>query len=131
MSISAKLMTAKIGVTEIAGTHEVSSDEEADRLEATTAADNGRSRKDAGVVETRVRVVFYLDVTTGVHVFIRAGTILTALKFFARSGAVTPIFTWSSATVFSSRIRGQIRDRMIVEAEIEPNGDAATAADCN
>jgi hypothetical protein len=131
VSISAKTMTANLGAAVIVGTHEVSTDEEADRLEATTAADNGRARKDAGVVETRVRVVFYLDVTTGVHVFIRAGTVLTNLKFFARTGAVTPLFTWTSATVFSSRVRGQIRDRMIVEAEIEPNGDVTTAADAN
>lgn len=131
MSISAKLITAKLGAAEIVGTHEFGSDEEADKLEATTAVDNGRSRKDAGVVEDRIRVLFYLDVTTGVHVAFRAANVLTNLKLFARNLAITPILSYASATIFSRRIRGQIRDRLIVECELEPNGDVITAADCN
>lgn len=131
MSISGKFLTAKLGTALIVGTHEIGADEEADRLEATTGADNGRARKDAGVVETRMRVVLYLDVTSGVYTTLRAGTTLTDLKFFARAAATTPIYAATSATVFSMRLRGQIRDRFIVECEIEPNGDVVTAAEPN
>ncbi len=127
MSISGKYLTARLGATNITGTHEWSVSESGDRLEATTGANNGRGKKDVGVIDTRIKVVFYLDVSSGAFVFIRTGTALTDLKLFADGNSVTPLYSISSATVFEASVRGQIRDRFIVDAEIEANGDVVTA----
>lgn len=129
--ISGKYLTATLGAmaTNIDGTHEWQAQESADRIEATTGANNGRAKKDAGVIETRIRVVFYLDIATGLYAFIRAGTVLTDLKLWHDSAALAPVFAISSATVFDSTVRGQVRGQMIVEAEIEANGDAIIVTD--
>jgi len=129
VSISGKYLGAAVGMTDISGVHEWSMDETGDPLDATTGADNGRGKKDVGVIDTRIRVVFYLDISSGVYAFIRAGTTLTNLKLFHDLNALTPLAAFTTATVFTSRVRGQIRDRMIVEAEIEPYGDVITVTD--
>lgn len=129
MAISGKYLSASIGATNIVGVHEWSFDETADRLEATTGSNGGRGKKDVGVIDGNIRIVFYFDTSTGDYAFIRAGTTLSNLKLFHNIDAATPLVAVSSATVFTSRVRGQVRDRMIVEAEIESNGDVITITD--
>lgn len=131
MSISGKFLTAKINTTVIAGVHEWTVNETADRLEATTGADGGRGKKDVGVIDTTVRIVFYFDITTGEHLFIAAGTTITTLKLFADGAAVTPLYSFTTAKVFDKTVRGQIRDRFIVDTDIEAYGNVITAADGN
>lgn len=131
MSISGKYLKATIGATPtiIAGTYEWSVNETGDRLEATTGADNGRGKKDVGVIDTRVKVTFYFDVTAGVFNFIRPGTILTSLKLYTDSSNTNPLYAFTSAKVFDTNVRGQVRDRFIVEADIEAYGNVITVAD--
>jgi hypothetical protein len=76
-SISGKFLTGKVGIGDIDGIHEWSVNETADRLEATTGADGGRGKKDVGVIDTRIRVVFYLGINDGQYIFIRPGTTIT------------------------------------------------------
>jgi hypothetical protein len=129
MSISGKYLSAAIGMTNIEGTHEWSFDEKGDRLEATVGSTNGRGRKDVGVIDSNIRIVFYLDITSGEYAFIRAGTTLSNLALFHDMNADDPMFLIATAKVFDSRVRGQVRERMIVEAEIEPYGDVITVVD--
>lgn len=131
MSISGKFLTAKIGTTNIAGTHEWSCRETGDKLEATTGTDGGRGKKDVGVIDTIVRVVFYLDITTGAHGFIRTGTTLSNLKLFLDGSATNPLYAFTTAKVFDCNTRGQVRDRFIVEADIEAYGNVVTANEPN
>jgi len=131
MSISGKFLGADVGGEAIDGTHEWSVTETADALEATTGAHNGRGKKDVGVIDTKIRVMFYLDITTGVYAFIRAGAVLANVDLFADVNASAPLYSFATATVFSSTVRGQIRDRMIVEAELEASGDVVTANEPN
>jgi hypothetical protein len=129
VSISGKFLTAAVNGVNIDGTHEWSVAESGDRLEATTGANNGRGKKDVGCIDTRIRVVFYLDISTGLFTFIRTGAVLTDLQLFHNIVASAPLYQIASATVFDATVRGQIRDRMIVEADIEANGDVVTATD--
>jgi hypothetical protein len=131
VSISGKFLTATIGTTPIDGTHEWSVQETVDALEATDGASGGRAKKDFGVTDTKIRVTFYLDVTTGAYTFIRAGTSLTNLALYADANSATPLYVIGDASVFSATVRGQIRDRFIVDAEIEAYGDCVVASDPN
>ncbi|AMV27563.1 hypothetical protein VT84_24390 [Gemmata sp. SH-PL17] len=131
MSITGKYLTAMVSAAPIAGTHEWSANETGDRLEATTGADNGRGRKHVGVIDSRFRIRFYFDITTGAANFIRTGTTLSDLALFADKDADTPIYLIESATVFDFNIAGQVRDRFIVDADIEANGDVIDFSDGN
>jgi hypothetical protein len=129
--IQGAFLSAKLGATPatIVGTHEWSVNEVADRLEATTGADSGRGRKEAGVIDTRIKIRFYFDVASGVAAFIRAGTVLTDLKLFADESSSSPMYSITSATVFGFNVQGQVRDRFIVDADIEANGAVITFTD--
>jgi hypothetical protein len=129
MSISGKYLTAAINGVNIEGTHEWSFKETADRLEATTGADQGRGKKDLGVIDGNVRIVFYFDIATGVYEFIRPGSQIVDLALYHDGNAATPLVLIADAQVFDATVRGQVRDRMIVEAEIEPYGDVVTVTD--
>lgn len=131
MSISGKFLSATVGVGTIEGTHEWTVNERGDRLEATTGANNGRGKKDVGVIDTMVKIVFYLDITTGEFQFIRTGTTLTNLKLFLDNTATNPMYLLTSARVFDTTVRGQVRDRFIVEADIEAVGDVVTQNEPN
>jgi hypothetical protein len=130
-SISGKFLTGKVGIGDIDGIHEWSVNETADRLEATTGADGGRGKKDVGVIDTRIRVVFYLGINDGQYIFIRPGTTITNLNLWADQDATTALYAFTSAKVFDTTVRGQIRDRFIVEADLEAYGDVITATDPN
>ena len=129
--ISGKYLTALVGSTPIDGTHEWDANETGDRLEATTGSSNGCGKKDVGVIDTRIKIRFYFDITTGSAAFIRAGTVLTDLALYADGTADVPIYLIESATVFDFRLGGQVRDRFIVDADIEANGDVITFSDGN
>ncbi len=129
MSISGKYLAAAISGVDITGTHEWSYGETADRLEGTTGAHNGRGRKYAGVVDTRMKVRFYLDIVSGQADFIRAGTVLTNLELFHDADNPTPLVLCSSATVFDFNVVGQVRDKFVVDADLEPAGDVVTFTD--
>lgn len=131
MSISGKFLSCSIGATVIAGAHEWSVAEVGDRIEATTGATSGRGKKDVGVIDCRIRIVLYLDVTAGIFTTMRAGTTLSSLKLFAVSTATNPLYTFTTVNVFESTVRGQVRDRFIVELECEPAGNVITAAEPN
>lgn len=131
MPITGKFLSCTINGTVLAGTHEWSVQETADRLDATTGANNGRGRKEAGVIDTRIRVTFYLDITSGLFTAVRPGTVLTNLRLFTRSAASNPVYLFSSATVFDMTVRGQVRDRFVVDCDIEPAGDVITATEPN
>jgi hypothetical protein len=129
VSITGKDLTASVNGINIDGAHEWSFRETADRLEATTGANNGRGKKDVGVIDGNIRVVFYLDITTGAYEFIRAGVGLVNVGLWHDGNALAPLVLVSLAQVFDSTVRGQIRDRMIVEAELESYGDVVTVTD--
>lgn len=132
MSISGKYLGASVGtgmaLVDISGVHEWSCAEAGDRLEATVGADNGRGRKDVGVIDSRIKVRFYFDIATGAASFIRTGTTLTDLALYADIGG-TALYTFDSATVFDFNIVGQVRDRFIVDADLEANGDVVNFSD--
>lgn len=133
MSISGKFIKATYGAgpTTIAGTFEWTCQETADRLEATAGSDNGRGKKDVGVIDTKFRVRFYFDATTGVATFIRTGTNFTSFKLFARAAATNPIYAFTNVNVFDFNIVGQVRDRIIVDVDLEAYGDVITFTDAN
>lgn len=126
---SGKYLTAALNGANIDGTHEWGVNERADRQEATTGADRGRGRKDVGVIDTMIRVVFYLSIVDGLFTFIRPGAELTNLQLFHDNEADTPLYSIGEARVFDSHVRGQVRGQMIVEAEIEAYGDVVEAND--
>ena len=127
--ITGAFLACKLGNAAIAGTHEWSASEVADRLEATTGADQGRGRKEAGVIDTQIKIRFYFDIVVGVASFIRAGTVLTNLKLFANQSSPNPMYLIASATVFNFNVHGQIRDKWVVDADIETNGNVITFSD--
>jgi hypothetical protein len=127
--ISGAYLACKIGSTTIVGVHEWSATEVGDRLEATTGADSGRGRKECGVIDTQVKIRFYFDVATGVAAFIRTGTVLSNLKLFADANSTNPMYLISSATVFNFHVHGQVRDRWVVDVDIEANGSVITFTD--
>lgn len=133
MAISGKFLTASYGAgpTTIAGTHEWSVQEQGDALEATTGANNGRGSKEVGVIDTRIRIRFYFDNTTGVMAFIRTGTDLSNLRLFARSGATNAIYVIGTARVMNTNLVGQVRDRLIVDVDLEAVGDVITFTNAN
>jgi hypothetical protein len=124
-------LAAKYGATPtaIAGTHEWSVSETGDKLEATTGADSGRGRKECGVIDTQIKIRFYFDVSTGVAAFIRTGTVLADLKLFADENSTSPMYSIASATVFHFNVQGQVRDRFVVDADLEANGAVITFTD--
>lgn len=78
-----------------------------------------------------VRISFYFEIVTGVANFIRTGTVLSNLKLFANGSSTTPVYAITSATVFDFNIRGQVRDKFVVDVEVEANGDVITFSDGN
>ncbi len=82
MSISAKYLTCFVGGSELEGTHEYNVNERGDRIEATTGSDNGRGKKDVGVIDTMMRVMLYADAATFDPTGISAGTVLSVLQFW-------------------------------------------------
>jgi hypothetical protein len=127
--ITGAYLTATLGTAPIDGTHEWSYGETTDRLEATTGADNGRGRKDGGVTDARIKIRFYFDIATGQARFIRANTVLANLKLYHDAAADAPLVLVTSARVFDFNVVGQVRDRFVVDADIEPLGDVITFTD--
>lgn len=122
MSISGKLLAVTIGATTVVGSHTWSCEEFADELDATTGADAGFETSDFGVYGARISIEFWLDVTTGLYSYIRRGTILTNLKLWLSSLATNPMFLFTTAKVFKSTPRGQVRDRFGVSVEAKGQG---------
>lgn len=131
MSISGKYLTVKIGTTVVAGNFDWSVDETADKLEGTTGANNGRGKKDPGVIDCVARFRLYLDVTAGTYTALRAGAAITNLKLFLVAASTNPAYAFTAFNVFSSKLAGQVRDRFIVDVEGEPAGDVITASEPN
>lgn len=131
MSISGKFLTAFVNGAEVIGTFEGDVTEQADKLEATTGTDEGRGRKDPGVVDTIFKVTLYCDVTNGSFAALRAGNTLTDVEFWLNRNATSPIYVFEEARAFNLHVRGQIRDRVIVDCEIEAYGDVVTQNEPN
>jgi hypothetical protein len=131
MAITGKYLSMEIGVATLAGVHSWDVDETADEIEATTGADNGRGRKDVGVVDTVANVVLYLDITSGLYTALRAGATLSNVKLYADKDADDPLYTFSAAKAFGLKLGGRVRDKFEVTGKIIPTGDVITAAEPN
>lgn len=120
--ITGAFLTAKVNGYNIDGNHEWSVTENADSLEGTTGADLGRGHKYFGVVDTQIKIRFYLDIRGGSANFIRATSYLTNLALYLDVTATNPMYLITSASVYRFNVAGQVRDKFIVDADIECNG---------
>ena len=127
--ITGAYLSAAVNGTPIAGTHEWGCNETSDRLEATTGADGGRGRKEVGVIDTKIKIRFYLDIVAGRMGFIRTGTQLTNLQLYLDDQAPTPLYAISEARVFDTNVVGQVRDKWVVDADIEAVGNVVEFTD--
>lgn len=122
MTISGKALAAKIGATLISGVHEWSAEERADSLEKTTAADGGFAAHDHGVFELSVSMTLYLDITAGAYANVRRGTVISDLRLYLDTSATNPIFAVPTFKVDTSTVRGQIRDKFVVQVTGKASG---------
>lgn len=111
MAVSAKKIAAKIGATTIVGIVSWSVRESAVDLDATTAADAGYERHEAGLLGATIECRGVFDLTSGTYTPIKAGTTLTTLKLFSDVNDTTPAYSFGTAVVMESSQSGEIRGR--------------------
>ncbi len=111
MAVSAKKIAAKIGTTTIVGIVSWNVRESAVDLDATTAADGGYERHEAGLLGATIECRGVFDLTSGTYAVVAAGTTLTNLKLFSDIGDVDPAYTFGTAVVMESSQSGEIRGR--------------------
>src|SRR5258708_3857979 len=129
MATTGKYLTSAINGVDVAGTHEWSVEEVGDRLDRTVGADQGRGNPEVGVIDTKITIKFYFDITAGVINFIRTGVVLADLSLFADGNSGTALYTIDLAIVLRIMTQGRIRDQWVVTAEIEAQGDVVAAFD--
>ena len=122
MSVSGKKISAKIGVTTVTGIVSWRVREKADELDATTAADAGYDHPDDGLWGATIEMKGVLDITTGVYLPIRRGTVLTNLNLFRDINDVTAAFVFPIAKVFESSQGAEIRGRFEIDATAKSVG---------
>jgi hypothetical protein len=129
MSISGKYMTFTVGGVEVAGNYAWDADEGGDVLDATVGANNGWEKEDMGVQSLHVTVKGYMDLTDGVYVPIRRGTILSDVEFYRTSADVTPAFAAAEMLAARSRQGGEVRGKIEWNAELHSRGDVVSYND--
>jgi hypothetical protein len=122
MSVSGKFLTAKIGSTVIVGNYGWTVRESAEKLDAVTAADAGKNRKDFGVEEAHITLKLLLDITSGAYAPVVMGTQITNLKLFRNASDVNPAYDFPTVRIFDSTQGAEVRGRFEVTAEGENVG---------
>jgi hypothetical protein len=123
MSISGKMLGARIGGVLLPGVHDYDFDETVDELDGTTAADEGFGNPDTGVRQATIRLTLYFDLADSVtrYTRIRAGTAIADMKLY--DDITGDLFAEiPTAEVFQSNKKGQIRDRLMVSATVKTKG---------
>lgn len=125
MSISGKHIAAKIGSMApvlVPGLQNWSGDYSAEKLDGTTAEDEGFSNPDDGLHSLSVSMELVIDITSGSMVSLKAGTLINDLLLFADIAATTPIFAIPLFKIFKCTPKGEINGRFTYSVQGESKG---------
>lgn len=123
MSVSGAYLECKVNGVVVNGTHEWEADDSGgDVLDATTGNKGGFTDTDVGCNDLRVTLRLLFDITDGIDVNLKRGTVLTEVLLYRRSGDTLPAYELPTAIVIGKPTTVQVHGRVETNATIKNKG---------